>query len=273
MTLVRLIFIGLFAFSLVFSAYAVDKQNIVAYWSCDEGRGEKVMSAVGGYIGTLMVGSGWKGNPHQEGWGEGRFGKGLAFDEKKEWFVLIKTNDNLDKLGKPNSAFTVSYWIKSAKTSGKGRTVDKGSSGWTQGWHCALVSGKAFMEVCDDKAPGAAIPGNQIVADDKWHHIAHIFEVGKEGRIYIDGNLDARGNIAGDPDIAGVGWDLTFGTVGFIENPWHEFLSGYMDEIALFDKALSEAEIRELATGPVMLPPTAVKVKDKITTTWAGIKR
>jgi len=252
--------------ALTIPAFALD--SIVGYWPCDEGSGQTVADVVGGMEGTLMVGSGWEGDPHADGWGEGKFGSALAFDENAEWFVKVGTNDTLDQLGKPDSAFTVAYWINSGKTSGKGRTVDKGSSGWTQGWHCALVNGIAFSELCDDADPGAQVPGSTAVADNAWHHIVHVFEVGNEARIYVDGALDATGDISGESDIAGVGWDLVFGTVGMIENPWHEFISGVMDDIVLFNKALSDAEISELMTGPA----TAVEAHNKVPTTWAKVK-
>ncbi len=273
MRFLKLLSVVSFTFILAVSSYAIDKQSIVAYWSCDEGSGNKVSSVIGNYAGTLMVGPGWKGDPHQEGWGEGKFGKGLAFNSTKEWFVLVKTDDNMDKLGKPDSAFTVAYWIKTTKTSGKGRTIDKGSSGWTQGWHCAIVNGKPFSEGCDNVAPGWQASAGKSVADDQWHHVAHIFDVGKKASIYVDGVLDGQADISGDTDIAGVGWDLVFGTVGVIENPWHEFLDGYIDDIVIFDKVLSESEIKELTAGPVISQPSAVKPLGKIATKWAEFKQ
>ncbi len=269
MKLLRLILFGSIVLFLCFPVHALDKQSIVAYWPCDEGKGDKVKDIIGGVEGTLMVGPGWTGVPHKEGWGEGRFGKGLAFDEKKEWFVDVGTNDELDKLGKKGTAFTVTYWVKSGKVGGKGRTVEKGSSGWTQGWHCALVNGRAFSEGCDNVPPGWQLSGGKIIADSQWHHIVHIFEVGKKASIYIDGAPDGQFDISSDPDIAGIGWPITFGSVGKVVNAWHEFLDGTMDDIALFNKALSEAEIREVMAGPVA---QAVEAANKLITSWGEIK-
>lgn len=259
-----------FIFTLALSSYAINKENILAYWSCDEGKGDKVRDTIRGIEGTLMVGPGWTGDPHKEGWGEGKFGNGLAFNEKKEWFVYVGTDDELDKLGKKGTAFSVAYWVKSGKVSGKGRTVEKGSSGWTQGWHCAFVNGKAFSEGCDNVAPGWQLTGNTMVADNKWHHIVHIFDVGKNASIYVDGVIDGQLDISSDPDIAGIGWPIVFGTVGKVVNQWHEFFDGFVDDIGLFNKALTETEIKEIISGPIV---SAVESTNKFITYWAEIKK
>jgi hypothetical protein len=269
---VKWISVSLLIFSLNRSVYAVDTNSVVSYWPADEGSGEKVADIVGGFDGTLLVGPGWEGKPHQAGWGEGKFGKGLAFDEQKEWFVDIGTNATLDQLGKPKSAFTVVYWMKSPKVAGKGRTVEKGSSGWTQGWHCALVNGRAFSEGCDNVAPGWQLPGAKMVADDDWHHLTHIFDLNtNEAKLYVDGQLDVEKDISSDPDIAGADWQLTFGTTGKIQNAWHEFLTGTLDEIAIFSKSLSEPEIKEVMQAPLG-DVLAVDATDKLVTTWGDIK-
>ncbi len=68
---VERVLVTLFIFALSMSADAVDEQNLKGYWTANEGSGSTVADVVGGLDGTLMVGPGWEGTPHDAGWGDG----------------------------------------------------------------------------------------------------------------------------------------------------------------------------------------------------------
>ena len=272
--------LGLAAFILTFSAYAFEKGDIVGYWPADEGRGSKVADFAGGLDGTLSVGPDWDGKPHDDAWVDGKFGKGLEFNAGKSWFVLVGTNDTFDQLGKPGTAFSVAYWLKSNMTSGKGRTIEKGSSGWTQGWHAALVNGRAFSEAVDAVAPGWALHGKTNVADNKWHHVVHVFNLDTlEAKLYVDAKLDAELGVASDKDIAGIDWPIVFGALGNVpeccggnQPLMFEFFNGTMDEMAIFSKELEVAEIEELMDHPIGDMLAVVEPTSKLAAYWGALK-
>ncbi len=121
--------------------------------------------------------------------------------------------------------------------------------------------------------------GATDVADDQWHHIVAVFD-GQEKRIYVDGKLDA--SIASPTEMIGAG-AARFGFIGigseaadFNANVGPNWaFNGLMDEYLMFHRALSDAEIEHLATGPSdpFADPTAVDPNGKLSTTWGDIKK
>ena len=120
--------------------------------------------------------------------------------------------------------------------------------------------------------------GETDVADDQWHHIVAVFD-GKEKRIYVDGELDA--SIESTTEVIGAG-AARYGFIG-IGSEAAEFdanvgptwaFNGLIDEYLMFHRALSDAEIGHLASGPSdpFADLTAVDPKGKLSTTWADIK-
>ncbi|MCF7973027.1 MAG: LamG domain-containing protein, partial [Phycisphaerae bacterium] len=104
---------------------------------------------------------------------------------------------------------------------------------------------------------GAYHYGRTYLADDEWHHTAVVLEDDgtpdcSETRLYVDGLPETTAAITStaiDTDPTGVfriGM-ATYDTVGFI---------GLIDEVRLYDRALSDGEVLSLAgrTSPVDKP-------------------
>ena len=76
--------------------------------------------------------------------------------------------------------------------------------------------------------------------DDKWHHIAGTYD-GKEVHVYVDGELEASNDAAGpfkqEPSIS------------VQETTKQEAYTGLIDEIAFFNVALSENDVKAIAEG------------------------
>ena len=111
-------------------------------------------------------------------------------------------------------------------------------------------------ENCDDENIG----GN--ILDGEWHFLAGTWD-GKTIKLYIDGELSSELECAGklvpnnDP--------LYIGARGGTQR----FLNGAMDEIKMYNYALTEGELRDDMENPLLL---AVDPKGKLTTTWAHLK-
>jgi hypothetical protein len=80
-----------------------------------------------------------------------------------------------------------------------------------------------------------------IITDDTWHHIAGTFD-GNELRVYVDGNLEAikitTGTIATNTRAVNIGASWGGGT-------WQRFFKGLVDEVAIYNRALSPEEIQQ----------------------------
>ncbi|MBA7523808.1 hypothetical protein ES705_15942 [subsurface metagenome] len=85
--------------------------------------------------------------------------------------------------------------------------------------------------------------GTVIVTDNQWHHWAGTYD-GAQGKIYIDGVLDVTSPGTGQIDISS--YELWIGTNS--QNTGR-LLHGLMDEVRIYNKALSLAEIQQAMRG------------------------
>ena len=104
-----------------------------------------------------------------------------------------------------------------------------------------------------------------LLNDDKWHQIAGTYD-GKKVNVYVDGELEAS-NAAAGPFIAGPKY------IGSRDDKQEAF-TGLIDEIAFFNVALSEVDVKAIADSglSVALGFAAVSPQAKLTTAWAKLK-
>ena len=87
-------------------------------------------------------------------------------------------------------------------------------------------------------------------ASRQWHHIVGK-QKGTAGSLYVDGVLRASGTL---PAIGNAPTSITIGrydTVGF------DYFTGRMDEVRIYNRALSDAEILQLFTSEILSSPKA----------------
>ena len=125
----------------------------------------------------------------------------------------------------------------------------------------------------------AELTGPSTIKDNTWHHVASTYDGTQDGmKLYVDGRLDAEGGDAGKTGYSGPldtndyhlgigvqgGWITSGGAEGGAD-----WTVGVVDEIAVFNRVLSQAEIQSLMEGVV----TAVRPDGNLTITWGAIKR
>lgn len=193
-------------------------------------------------------------------WDNGNSGGGLAFGGNgPRDFVEIPDSESLDVV----EGLTVEMWLYLEAWSTAGGTGATKESSYKVG---PRSSKKALIRMTTDAlAWGAAVvEGKTDVPLRKWVHIAGTYD-GKsgEGKVYVDGVLDAEGKIGGNitPN-EDVLW------LGRGAGP---FLEGRMDEVRISNIARSEAEIKELMNKGIE-GVLAVQPQDKLTTTWGKLK-
>ena len=269
---VKSFFVGLVVLILSIPAYAVDKGSIVGYWPCDEGKGQAVTDVIDGANGVMMSGAGWTGTPHDQAWGVGKFGAGLDLTKKEKSFVSVESTSALANIGKPGSSFTAAFWGKTNEKNEKTLAFEKGSIKGSRGWHAGLCCGGfPFTEVSSPPELAGFHAPAVLVADGKWHHVAFVYRMGDSTSIFVDGKLSKK---AGTHTIADVSnqLKLTIGATGSSEGFSGMYFKGSLDDIAIFNKELSEAEIKEISLNPVLPAEATVESGNKLGTTWAEIK-
>ncbi len=156
-----------------------------------------------------------------------------------------------DSLNMGSGDFTFSVWVNTTSV-GIPALFSKGSNGAGGKRYGLFVwGGKAFVEI-DDNTALKSITSLTSVNDGSWHQIAVVRD-GNSLKIYVDGIEDAI-----PTDITGYGsLDSTRpGCIGCIFSEVTETFSspldiGSLDEIAVWDTALSSSEISNLYSSQV----------------------
>jgi hypothetical protein len=176
---------------------------------------------------------------------EGRFGGAYRFHiTNLTDRIVVPNSDSLD-----SESVTVAAWIKSADSDGFwNRIVDKD---WRKGYCLSLGGdyngkwprGKLCLEV-----QGDAIGSDQTLGDDRWHYVAASFD-GKFFRMYVDGKETSKPAANGKP-ISKNNWDFCVGN-SVVDYGTGEFVAfdGLIDEVRVYNRALSADEIKALATA------------------------
>jgi hypothetical protein len=175
----------------------------------------------------------------------GRIGMALRFDGRDDQLVLDAPADFAT-----TSGFTVAIWIWIDELPAMGTAgcfANKGlGSGTVDAWQVCLADDGSvgFYSAADTTDGDRSIftsPG--LVTIEAWHHVALRWD-GTNETIWFDGaaNISGQGGIGFDGSPVTVGEDIDSGS-GVAP------FGGILDELRIYDHALSAAELVELAAG------------------------
>lgn len=130
---------------------------------------------------------------------------------------------------------TVELWFR------LDRFGEGNSFGWSQllsndEYELAVRAGDRRVVACCYNAPWTLTGGTAIVTG-RWYHVAFVRDQSAQ-RLYLDGQLDAAGTVS----IVEPSLDLW---IGNDPSPSTRPFAGQIDEVRVWSRALSEAEIRE----------------------------
>jgi hypothetical protein len=231
------------------SAFAADVVNkkTIAYWSLDEGKGQKVKDAANGNIGDIQKAE----------WAKGISGSALKFNGK-DARVMVQNNKTLHS---ETGDLTIQAWVNvtgnPGKWSGAGGVVFKqGAYQW-----CVKKEGVLWFGIWGARLESG---GDFDFLDklNKWHHTAVTFKgKSRETKIYVDGKLKTKGTVNEAVDPTG---DPLY--IGFKGDGNHYF-EGLIDEVHISNAVLSKDEMTEM-----MKITLAVETEDKLPVKWAKLK-
>ncbi len=226
-----------------------DAQDLVLHLSFDEleGKVAKDLSEFGND-------ATFKGAPKLI---EGVFGKALEFDGKTSG--QIPDHASLDIV----DGITIEFWsiVKGGEAIQSG--VEKGTA-WVAGLYnlAALYNGGTILQFFDLPEPCNDDNIGPSIQDGEWHFLAGTWD-GDDILLYIDGELEAempcKGKLEPNNDPLFIG---ARGGSG-------RFLTGALDEIKVYNYALTKDELLKDMAEPVSLH---VDAQDKLATVWAHLK-
>lgn len=242
------------------SSWAIDVKSdpaLVGLWLFDDGSGNTVKDSSGKNNNGTISGA-FK-------WDTGKFGGCIVSPGAGS--INVAKSTSLDTVTK---AVTIAAWFR----------VDTASDTGIRRPNAYLIEDQSATEPVPDgfsfriwttKGLSPGIYGKTKLSQKQWYHVAGTYD-GSQMKLYINGVAEKEvvsdagavndGKWSGDLGTPADALQLKFGSETFI---------GGIDEIVLFNRALSEKEIKELTVGA--LTTTAVDAGAKLTTTWAAIKK
>ena len=207
----------------------VDPKSVVGLWRFDEASGNIARDSSGhGYDADL------KENP---AWVEGKFGHALAF-QGGSYLEVRNSSQNLSFGGA--EPFSITAW---ARNQGGGTVIGKFNGGII-GAYILTISGSGTVSFHREVAPWS-FSGTKTLPDNDFGHVAVTYD-GAEMKIYVNGEFDA--NQERGPQNTDTVTPVLIGA-RFTNDAPSEFFNGVLDEVALFDVALTEQQIRDVMYG------------------------
>ena len=198
------------------------------------------------------------GTIHGAKWVDGKTNKALSFDGKS--YVAIPNSDSLS----PDKEITVMAWVFMNKgASGELAIVSKGQ--WAANdlpYELTVTPGGViYWQFYDTGGRDSCSPPSPPAGE--WHHIAGTYD-GSIFKCYVDGALGKEFVYKGTlpKNTANV-------TIGKRSKAEECFFNGEIDEVAIFNTALSIDEVKEAMKG---IKAAAVDAKEKLPVLWGKIK-
>jgi Concanavalin A-like lectin/glucanases superfamily/Bacterial Ig-like domain/Bacterial Ig domain len=211
--------------------------GLVAGYGLDEGNGTTAADASGNGNDGAISGATWRT--------EGRIGAALSFDGVDD-MVTVPDAGSLDL----TTGMTLSAWVNPDQLNGAWRTVlfKDGSGDLVYGLYAQEGAALPAGSLSVGGAP-RILRGTSQLPLSTWSHLAYTYD-GATERLYVDGTLVANvarsGSIATSNGALRIGRNTHFG----------EAFRGLIDELRVYDRALSQAEIQADMDTSVATPDT-----------------
>lgn len=224
------------------------QSGLIHHWHFDESGGGTAQDLVSGSTGLLQAGAQWAP-------GQGYHGGAVRMDGVDDR-VLLGPCDLLNGSG----GITLSLWVKPDFVTAMERTLIAKTSGPQTNdhiWSIAFVNASALRfrlrtagTVHELSTPPSSLFGGI------WYHIVASYD-GNMMRLYVNGSLMAFAPASGSIGV----FPAAPASLGARSNGGAPF-SGWLDDVRIFDRGLSEPEVLGILLGSV---PTAIEQAQVIT--------
>ena len=226
------------------------EDGLVSFWTFDDVdiNGDTVKDIVGGNDGTMI------GDVDTV---EGMINQALEFDGAGS-FVDCGGDESLDL----TDALTIEVWINPNEAGEGGPNAGPlcKTNGVTWNWQLRYNAPGGFMGFQFNAGGSKWLSVQENLAPGQWHHITGTFD-GSDAVCYLNGEEKERISmpaISSGPDPFLIGQD-----------GWLNVFVGVVDEVRVYDRALSENEVGQNYRSRVQL---AIEPAGKLAAAWGGIK-
>ncbi len=201
--------------------------NPISYWKCDEGTGNIAHDSKGTNDGIINGAS----------WSTGVSGYALQFDGSDDWVSISETF-----IFHKSTDATLAFWMKRTDDAHRSIFWTRGNDSDTNRFN--IYSGRldfgGYGFGFDYRAPNGSLHRifETPTSLNEWVHIA-VTRLGNKYTLYVDGKFN-KNTTDTNPDLP------DYEGTWFMGRRSGYMYKGFIDEVALFNKALSEAQIWQL---------------------------
>jgi Tol biopolymer transport system component len=215
---------------IVLAEHLFEDYRVIAHWRLDEEQGNIAYDSTGRYDGHLHGGPLWQSSG-------GKVGGALEFDGVDDYISIPFV------LNPGEGSFSVFAWTKGGAPGQAIKSQAEGTVRPNSTWLCTdPTDGRLITRLMHPPFP--LLESQSVITDGQWHHVGLVYDRDSMNRcLYVEGAEVARdvGPVAAlrcDGGLyIGVGKGLEAGS----------FFSGLIDDVRIYDVALSAEEIAALA--------------------------
>lgn len=233
--------------------------GLVGYWPLDDAHGTTAADmSGGGHNGTLSNGPAWT---------TGKLGAALAFNGST---TAVDINQSILTT---SSSFSVAAWVQLTDLSNWHTAVSQDGSNISGFFLQFTSSGQfAFSLVNSDSASGATTRATSTFnpVANTWYHLVGVYDASAlQSHLYVNGVLQSTVTVP-------AAWNATGETV-IGRAKWNggavDYWSGKIDDVRLYNRALSAADAANLAQlaptiSPLRPPAVPLVVRGPYVNTW-----
>jgi hypothetical protein len=199
--------------------------GLVAAYGFNEGTGSTVGDASGGGNNGTQTGASWSTT--------GKYGNALSFNGTASWVTVADTAALHLTTG-----MTVEAWVRPASTSGWRSVLTKErSNGLSYALYGYANSGKPPGVYGNTGGSDSGASAGSALPLNAWSHLAGTYD-GSTLRLYVNGTQVATQALSGS--LVSSTAPLRIGG----NSVWGEYFSGLIDEVRVYNRALSPTEIQ-----------------------------
>lgn len=224
---------------------AFTENGLVAHWSFNEADGVTAADTTGGFHGTAagLVSR-----------AAGKVGNAAQFNGKNTSISAFPDVQFLSQ-GYEDRSFTICAWVKPDGAQGGTERVIVGKPGFHAGLMANTANGLntfSFVIWTSKGGEGMLKLSTPPLAFDSWHHVSTVYDK-RSVTIYVDGKKSASGRFENEmrryPNVVAIGGIGNFAFKGMI------------DEVRLYSRALSAADIAAVMTASDVVDVSAAVPK------------
>ncbi len=243
-----------FLVNLPSSSIAACPDDLIAYWPLDEIVAGEALDIAGGHNGTVH------GLPTVE---DGLLNGAFHFDGVDD-FIVIPTPNNSEYAWLSSDSFTIELWARFTNALGDNKVMigkdnhDQLPHWWLGAW---AINGHAASFIRDAKESTASVSGPKINPDNPpaWFHLVLTYD-GIKLKMYVNNPDEANEEVAIEfPGGFQATTPLGIAYMLFEGEPAY-FYEGWLDEIAIYSRALTPGEVEKHYNAGIPKNPCGIDI-------------